>query len=244
MDEYAIISDVHGNLWALESVLADAKRRGLENIINLGDSLYGPLKPKETANLLMHLPITNVLGNHDQVLLEKRDFISPTLEYTLKSLNSEIYEWLESIPVITTIFDQLFLCHGTPNNINEYLLENTSMQGNSLKEPSEIQSQLTNVKQIIILCGHSHTPRTILLPDGKMVINPGSVGEPSYFGTSPVNHRVIKGSPHAHYAGISKSETGWTVEHIDVPYDWEAAAKLARQNGRNDWASWLMSGWA
>ena len=50
--KFAILSDIHGNRWALAAVLEDAKRRGITRFINLGDILYGPLKPLETYDLL------------------------------------------------------------------------------------------------------------------------------------------------------------------------------------------------
>ena len=59
----AAISDVHGNRWALEAVLADIDSRGVRRIVNLGDSLYGPLAPAETASMLLNLNLPTIQGN-------------------------------------------------------------------------------------------------------------------------------------------------------------------------------------
>ncbi len=94
----------------------------------------------------------------------------------------------------------------------------------------------------VIVCGHSHVARTVWLPNGQLVVNPGSVGIPAYDHDQPFLHVMESGSPHARYAILSKNEYGWQVEQIAVPYDWHAAAAVARQNGRPDRASWIETG--
>ena len=65
----AIISDIHGNLPALEAVTKDIGRRGVDSIVNLGDSLSGPLLPLETAQFLMAQDWVHLAGNHERQLL-------------------------------------------------------------------------------------------------------------------------------------------------------------------------------
>jgi hypothetical protein len=77
---------------------------------------------------------------------------------------------------------------------------------------------------------------------GQLVVNPGSVGLPAYADNTPVRHKMESGSPHARYAVLTNTTTGWRVELVAVPYDWEKAADRARVNGRNDWAARLESG--
>jgi predicted phosphodiesterase len=60
----AAISDIHGNLAALDAVLAHIARRGVGKIVNLGDILSGPLQPSETADRLMALALPTISGNH------------------------------------------------------------------------------------------------------------------------------------------------------------------------------------
>ena len=62
----AAISDIHGNLPALQAVLADIERQGVDQVVNLGDILSGPLQPAETAELLMARNFTTIRGNHGE----------------------------------------------------------------------------------------------------------------------------------------------------------------------------------
>ena len=241
MNQHAILSDIHGNIWALEAVLADASRRGVQHIVNLGDTLYGPLEPQATADCLMKLSFVSIQGNEDR-LLKSPASISPTLKYVLNALSKPSLEWLASQPATSVVGGELYLCHGTPHSDMEYLLEGMSRQGGFLNEPSFIQAQLATVHQTVVLCGHSHIPRAVHLPDGRLIVNPGSVGLPAYTDDKPVDHKMESGSPHARYAILTRTEMGWAVEEIMLPYDWKKAAEKARQNGRDDWAVWLESG--
>ena len=67
----AVLSDIHGNRWALEAVLDDIRRRGIRDMVNLGDCLYGPLDPAGTARMLMGLDMPTVSGNEDRIILDE-----------------------------------------------------------------------------------------------------------------------------------------------------------------------------
>jgi predicted phosphodiesterase len=73
----AVISDIHGNLPALEAVAADFASRAVDEVVNLGDSLSGPLMPRETAAYLMDRLWRHIAGNHDRQLIrcDPRDMI-------------------------------------------------------------------------------------------------------------------------------------------------------------------------
>ena len=243
MDQYAVLSDIHANIWALEAVLADAANRGLGQMINLGDSLYGPLEPQVTAECLMNIPVISVQGNQDRLLLEETSLsASPTLSFVQEELHPQSLAWLADQPATRLVGEELFLCHGTPQSDETYFLENMSAAGGFLKEPALIQAQLASVDRAVIVCGHSHIPRTVQLSNGCLVVNPGSVGLPAYSDDLPVAHKMETGSPHARYAVVSETAAGWSVEQIAVPYEWNKAARKARQEGQNDWAAWLESG--
>jgi predicted phosphodiesterase len=243
MDQFAILSDIHANIWALEAVLADISRRGPAQLINLGDSLYGPLEPQATAAYLMQLPLFSILGNQDRLLLEKPvPPISPGLAYVLNDLSRGSLDWLAAQPSTCIVAGELLLCHGTPTSDQTYLLESMTLSGGFLQEPAAIRAQLGSLEQPVILCGHSHIPRVLQLPAGPLVINPGSVGLPAYSDDLPVAHKMETGSPHARYALVSKTAAGWTVEQIAVPYNWSKAAKKARTLGQDEWAAWLETG--
>jgi predicted phosphodiesterase len=238
----AIISDIHGNRWALEAVLRDIAQRGIQQIVNLGDSLLGPLDPAGTANLLIDLNIPSIRGNDDRVLLSPPTEPSATLAYVRELLTPAHMEWLHTLPATAVVADDLFLCHGDPSSDETYLLEEISASGVFLRSTQAITASVTGVEQSVILCGHSHFPRTIFLPQGKLIVNPGSIGVPAYTADVPWPHAMESGCPHAKYVILSSVSDTWRIEHVLVPYDWEQAANIARSHHRLDWAIWLASG--
>lgn len=240
----AVISDVHGNVWALEAVLRDINRRGIGDIINLGDCLYGPLDPAGTAQMLIPLNIPTVRGNEDRIVVEtsNQGENSPTLDFVRESLEPTHLEWLGTLKMTAIVYKDFFLCHGSPDRDDEYLLINVLAGGVSYKKPGELIDKLSSVKQDVVLCGHDHVPCTFGLPGGKLIINPGSVGLPAYTDYLPFPHAMETHIPHARYSIIYKTEKGWQVENIAVPYDWESAVKAARKNNHPDWARWLKTG--
>ncbi len=239
----AVIADVHGNIWALEAVLADIHRRGIATIINLGDHVYGPLDPASTIERLMREPMTIISGNEDRCLFLPAEEAAQYSSYAFvrSQLTAEQHAWLAALPKTALVAD-IFCCHGTPDSDETYMLETVTEHGVSLTPTEGIQHFLTGVTQSVVLCAHTHIPRTVWLSDGRLVVNPGSVGWPAYSDTQPFPHRIESGSPHARYVILEQHETGWCVEHINLPYDWARAAAIARQNGREDWAYWLETG--
>ncbi len=200
----AVIADIHGNRWALEAVLQDIDQRGIEQIVNLGDHLTGPLDPAGTADLL-------------------------------------IERWLRTLPATAVVAGELFVCHGDLFDA-PYLLEQVAASGVPLRSTREIETSISAIAQPVILCGHSHVPRTVSLPQGKLIINPGSVGLPAYTMEAPFPYAMESGSPHARYALLRRMQNGWQVEHVQVPYPSEQAATAAQGNQRADWAQWLTTG--
>jgi predicted phosphodiesterase len=240
----AVISDIHGNRWALEAVLKDIRQRNIDDVVNLGDSLYGPLDPGGTAKILIELKIKNVLGNQDRIILENstESERSLTLNYVQENLNSDHLHWLKSLKSTTTFKDEFFLCHGTPFKDDEYLLESVSIHGVTLKKISELVSDISSLKQRVILCGHSHIFRSVYLPDKRLIINAGGVGLPAYCDEKPYPHKMESGSPYAKYCIVSRDDSVYLVELIEVPYNWSKAAEIASANNREDWAQWLRTG--
>ncbi|MBN2345840.1 MAG: metallophosphoesterase family protein [Candidatus Aminicenantes bacterium] len=241
----AVLADIHGNRWALEVVLDDIRRRGIRHMCNLGDCLYGPLDPAGTARILMELDIPTVRGNEDRALLEDASHHpdSPSLAFCRSQLAPEHLAWLRELP-FTAVSGNCFLCHGSPRADNDYLLWEVAAAGAHRRLAATIAARLAGIAQPIVLCGHDHLPSLLALPDGRFVINPGSVGLPAYRDSSPHPHAMEAGSPHARYAIIVLSKTGIVVEHIAVPYDWESTAAAAAENGRADWAHALRTGFA
>ena len=96
----AAISNVRGNAWALETVLRDIHGHGVDRIINLGDSLSGPLAPAETALLLRDLNILSIRGDQDRVLTEGPDLESGEImaAFVRSRLNTGSLRWLKNLP--------------------------------------------------------------------------------------------------------------------------------------------------
>jgi len=241
-----VLADIHGNRWALEAVLADIGRRGIDQLVNLGDSLYGPLDPAGTAEILLPLNIPTVRGNEDRIIVRppEDENDSPTLSYIRNQLSSDHIHWLESLELTITAHAQFLAFHGTPQRDDEYLLEELTEAGVRPRNPLELMQRLPPTEQPVILCGHSHVPRTIHLPDGRIVVNPGSVGLQAYTDDAPYPHAMQTGTPHARYAILSHDNNTWQAEEIVIEYDWIAASATALSNGRPDWAAWLRTGCA
>jgi putative phosphoesterase len=204
MDRLAIISDIHGNLPALEAVLADIEAQGLTEILHLGDLVgYNPF-PNETVALIAGLGITGITGNYDQaVLAQVPDPIGELLNAKITPMGREIYAWtVQAVTQATREFLaaqprhrslarggwRLLLTHGSPRHIKDYVRPSW---------PDELIGDLLGeVAEDIVLTGHTHIP-AVRQVGGKWLLNPGSVGFPK------------DGNPRAAYAVLS---LGWEVQ--------------------------------
>ncbi|OWQ84739.1 YfcE family phosphodiesterase [Roseateles aquatilis] len=242
----ALLSDIHGNLLALEAVVADIERRGADRIVNLGDILSGPLQPLETARYLMAQPWPTIAGNHERQLLaitdEKPGGASD--QYARAQLGASELDWLRTLPKSLQLSDEVFLCHGTPRSDIEYFLDTQDGARLRTAASDEVAERLGDERSTVVCCGHTHVPRLLRSARGQWLVNPGSVGLQAWDDDHPVFHVAETGSPDARYAIIEQRPEGWSCELISVPYDHEAAARLASAHGREDWARWLRTGWA
>ncbi len=194
----AIISDIHGNLEALEAVLEDIQAQGIEKIYCLGDVIgYGP-NPQECIDLVIEEAEVTILGNHDQATLFDPEGFNAGAEraifWTRKQLetgnsanNERRWEFLGELPRIRRE-ESLMFVHGSARNpLNEYVF------------PEDVFNQ-RKMERIFSLVGnycfqgHTHIPCVFteslnkLLPeeidyryelgDEKTLINVGSVGQP------------------------------------------------------------------
>jgi predicted phosphodiesterase len=241
--EIAIISDIHGNSFALKEVLSDINNKGIINIINLGDSLYGPLDPKGTFEMLLKNKVTSISGNQDRFIIEnlnnKTDI--DTLEYVKSQLNDDCINWLKSLPFDMIFNDVFYCCHASPNCDSTYLLEELHPNYVCVKEKQELIDLIKDIKQNIIACGHSHVHRIVKVEE-TTIINSGSVGLPAYDDDLPIFHKMENFSPQTNYSIAQLSENGVRVNQVSLTYDYEKAAKLAEYNNRNDWACWIKTG--
>lgn len=241
MERFAVLSDVHGNRWALEAVLADLDRLGVADVVNLGDTVYGPLDPAGTADLLMARDWPTARGNQDRILVEPAADEPAPVAAVRARLGEAHLKWLADLP-LEIGFGLARGFHGTPDHDETYLLQEVVGTGARLRAAADVEAMLGAASSQLVLCGHDHVPRTMVLPGGTTVVNPGSVGLPAYVDDWPSEHVMETGAPHARYAVVERAGGGWTVADRAVPYDWQAAAAAARENGRDDWAAWLTTG--
>jgi predicted phosphodiesterase len=248
VERFAAIADVHGNRLALEAVLEDIARRGVTDIVNAGDHLFGPLDPAGTADLLMGLRMPCVAGNQDRELIDG-SFAAPgsTLEHNRRELNTRHLEWLNGLPASLDLPGGILLFHGTPAHNDVYLLDSVRQDaGVSLASADEIEERLGGmIAHSLMLCGHTHIARAVRHSGSRgsvLIVNPGSAGLQAYADDSPVPHVMETGSPQARYAILERRMNGWQVEHRAIDYDWETAAQSAERNGRPDWAWRLRTG--
>ncbi len=241
----AAISDIHGNRFALEAVLEDIAARHVDVTVNLGDILSGPLDPVGTAAVLMPLKLPTVRGNHErQVLCDPPEKLGKTDAFTRGVLTATERDWIAALPETLPLSDEVFLCHGTPTSDLVYFMERIDGDRTRPADLATVDRRAGDCRAALILCGHTHVPRSLRLSDGRLVVNPGSVGLQAYDDLEPSPHSVEVGSPHARYAVIEKRRHGWRAEHIEVDYDWRAASRQAASHGREDWARRLLTGWA
>lgn len=183
---FAVIGDIHGNKYALESVLKDIDSKNIDFILSTGDLVGYMPYPNEVIELIRKNKVVVVQGNHDKTIAESKQVSTYEIEkmtdediqkkasraFTnwvltdenrtyLKNLTSKLSLEVEGVKVV--------LVHGSPMSIDEYLYED-----------KEKLSKLTEViTEDVIICGHTHVPYTLTVRD-KIFINAGSVGKPKH----------------------------------------------------------------
>jgi diadenosine tetraphosphatase ApaH/serine/threonine PP2A family protein phosphatase len=241
---FAAIADVHGNYLALEAVIADIRAQGIGDIVNLGDMASGPLDARRTMDALMALEAIHVLGNHDRYLIdrppEKMGFWDRPAHAQLEKRH---LDWLRAVPPTLVFRDRVFLCHATPASDEAYWLETVLPDGTvRMSSLQTIEQAAKGIAQSLILCGHTHIARAVRLADGRLIVNPGSVGSPGYRDAHPYPHVIEAGTPDARYAILEFEGGVWRATFRHVPYDHAAMAALARRNGQPELASALATG--
>lgn len=240
----AVVSDIHGNVLALEAVLADLKLEAPDLIVNLGDCISGPLWPEETATILRETAWPTVRGNHDRIVLDDPiDKMGPTDVFAAERLSQASRDWLATSQPTIRLTDEIFLCHGTPDNDDRYLTEKVEGPKGHLPDEQTLLDELKGETAPVICCGHTHIPRVIRLQKtGQILLNPGSVGLPSYEDDHPHRHVMEAGSPHARYALMTNNHGAWNFQEKILTYDWDTASTEAEKNGRPGWVRALKHG--
>jgi predicted phosphodiesterase len=165
-DPFAVFSDVHGNLPALEAILEDIKDRGVASIICLGDLVgYGPF-PNEVVALVRERGIPTIMGNYDQGIgfstgdcgcayrsEEQRLEGAISLKWTEEVVTAETRTFLRTLEdrfLLETPAGEILAVHGSPRRINEYLFED---------RPESALARIGKENpHRAILFGHTHIP--------------------------------------------------------------------------------------
>jgi predicted phosphodiesterase len=241
MSVIAAVSDIHGNLPALEAVVADIAHHHVDQVVNLGDCLSGPLWPAETADCLIELGWPTLAGNHERQMLSPG---AASLDngdgFAASSISAAHRDWPKGLPPVMTLGNDLFLCHGTPDGDDEYWLHRGKPGAMRKATPDEIAPHATS--HGLALCGHTHVSRVVSLGDGRMIANPGSVGLPAFDDHELVPAHMEPVIPQACYLIAELNAEGWRVTLRTVAYDIERAARRAEANGRFGWAYTLRTG--
>lgn len=239
----AVISDIHGNLLALERVLVDIKTRGVDATVNLGDLGAGPLWPRETVALLQSLALPTVRGNHDRWMGDRPiDKLPPAARFEHAALTDAQRAWLHGLPPSVELDGDVLAVHGTPSDDASYLTEEIHDSRLIPASRALILERLgAAVARQVVLCGHSHRQSLTQIPGGCVIINPGTVGCP-VFADSPTAGQSEHRSPHARYAVLTRRNGRWGAEMIALEYDWEATSAQALANGFPRWAQAYATG--
>ena len=218
----ALIGDVHGNLPALEAVLAHAAQQQVEAIWNIGDFVgYGAF-PDEVVQRLKQENAVSIVGNYDlkvlqveqqqEALRRKRPDKQLAFRWAYEHLSSESRAYLSSLPQelrLQVEGKRILLTHGSPASNDEHLTPETPLP--RLRELAQM------AHADVVICGHSHQPFARKVA-GVWFINTGSVGRPD------------DGDPRACYAILHIGPRYFRVRHHRVEYDVERAAAAIREN--------------
>ena len=231
----AAIADAHGNLLALDAVLADLRAQAPDLVVNLGDLVSGPFDPAGAAGAQMALGCPTLAGNHERQVLTGGTGASDV--FTWPRLSAAHLDWIAGLPGTLRLADgAVFACHGSPAGGDlEYLLEDVVGGRPVLDNADVIRARLDGIGPArLVLCGHTHMPRMAQV-DGVLVVNPGSIGM--------VPHAMECGTPHARYGVLTRGPGGaWSTDLRTVAYDWDGAARQALAHGFPDTARWVASG--
>lgn len=182
-------------------------------------------------------------GNHDRALLD------PTVmdgwdRMAAPKVTAGMRDWLATLHP-TAVLDDIFLCHATPQDDTSYWIDAYTDDGIARRaDLASIEKKAAGIAQKVMLCGHTHVARMLHLPDGRLIVNPGSVGSAGYVDDAPrTARRVSAGTPAASYATLDRIGGRWTASLHLVPYDTGPAIRLAQVRGAADWVEALSTGW-
>ena len=228
----AIISDIHGNMEALESVLSDIKREECQKIFCLGDIAMAGPEPSKTIHRIQELMSSSkdfyiIQGNTDKMLsvfsfntqnsIMKVNAVMASAYYSdSQVLTEDEKNFLGSLPEKMTL--ELFgvkvlLVHGSPRKNDENIFPNLQIE--------QVEEMIKGEEADVIFCGHTHMPCGYQTNTEQTVVNVGSVGRP--FSEEPLSCYAIM--------EINEEDSTFGIKHKFVKYDVETAAEKIRKRG-------------
>ena len=220
----AILSDIHGNVQALEAVMKDIKENKCEKVLCLGDLAMAGPQPDKAIDFVREQNNWEVIqGNTDKMIADfspeilenaKNNFpvMGNALADDVKLLDDDRKEFLKNLPAQKELEIEgvkILLVHGSPRRNNEDILPNQPL--------SKIEEILEGVSADLIFCGHTHIPAGYQTNKRQTVVNVGSVGRP------------MTKEPKSCYVIADFENGGFSIEHRFVDYDRDLAAKLMRE---------------
>ena len=234
-----LLGDIHGNLVALDAVLADSERRDVESVVCLGDIAAGGPEPGQTIARLRELRCAAVRGNADEWLLEG---IPPETEddrrlqeivaWSRAQVGERNARWLGDLPLTSALdlgFGTILCFHGSPRSNVERILPRTPEE--------ELEPMLAGASAEVLAGGHTHV-QMIRRHRSSLLVNPGSVGLPL---ADTACARGSRPGSVAEYAIVDGAATP-RVELLSVPVDAGQLARAASDSGMphaHEWTALL-----
>jgi len=232
----AIISDIHGNNVAFETVLADIKRQDIEQIVCLGDAIQGGPQPAAVVQRLRRLDCPVVMGNADAWLLsgvetgdegippERLKKMGEIREWSLSQLSEADKKFIAGFqPTITLTLDKdldLLCFHGSPDSFDDIIVPAAPQE--------DFHKFLGAYADHILTGGHTHAQQ--IRRNGELFFfNPGSVGL-AYSHNQPDGQ--FHADPWAEYAILTAENGVTSLEFRRVPFDAQELIRVYRESGR------------
>lgn len=209
----AALSDIHGNLPALEAVLAEVEREGVDEIVVGGDSVSGPW-PVEVLERLEAVGARIVRGNADRLVLERdeghlgawsADRLGPNRLAT-------VARWPLTLELDVVGLGRVLLCHSTPGS-DDPIYTRITPEG-------EVLDLLGDVAADVVVCGHTHIQYDRRLSSGLRLVNPGSVGLP-YEGRHGAFWAILGPDVEFRRTSYDVEETVSAMRALDAPIEEE-----------------------
>jgi len=229
MPRIAVISDIHGNMAALEAVLEDLADQRPDEVLVGGDLVGRGPEGSAVVRRIVELGWPTVRGNHEDYLLAFRRREVPdewlrdpewsASRWMAAELGADDVGFIDSLPFTFTsrLAPELRLVHGTPNSNREGIGPWSSER--------RVAEHLASIAEPLLVCAHTHRPLHRELPDGT-VVNVGSVGLP-FNGDRRAQYAIFEPRRAREGAPVE----GWSVELRQVGYDLEATLRIYERSG-------------